>query len=208
MRKLIVASLITLGVAATFLTAAAPVPRPAKEFTIEAPSGNLLLSSYKGKVVMLAFMFTTCPHCQALSQVMTKMQGEMGPRGFQALGAVFNDEVQTLDPKVNMGVTSSFIRDYHVGFPVGRAPRESVMTYLGLSVMDHNWGVPQIMIIDRKGQIIVQSEGRGDNTVFLQHEDTLRTYLDGQLGSASSAGSKSGAAKKAGPAKPADKKTS
>src|SRR5690242_21393856 len=73
------------------LQAAAPVPRPSKEFTIILPSGKQsLLSSYRGKVVMVAYMFTTCPHCQALSKVITKLQSELGPRGFQALGVALD----------------------------------------------------------------------------------------------------------------------
>jgi len=37
-----------------------------------------LLSSYRGKVVMMAFMFTTCPHCQALSKVITSCRANWG----------------------------------------------------------------------------------------------------------------------------------
>ncbi len=208
MRKLIVASLVTLGISVAFLTsakAAAPVPRPAKELTVVLPSGaNSLLTSYRGKVVMLAFMFTTCPHCQALSQIMTKLQGELGPRGFQALGACFNDEVNSPDQKANLVVTKNFIDQFHVGFPVGRVPRETVLNYVGVSVIDQRWVVPQIVIIDRKGQIVAQSDPKGEATPFLQKEDYLRTYLGGLLGPEPS--SKSGATKKA-PAKPVDKKT-
>jgi peroxiredoxin len=211
MRKLIVASLVTLAISVTVGTAKAelPVPRPAKEFTIVQPSGaTTLLSSYKGKVVMLAFMFTTCPHCQALSGLMTKLQGELGPRGFQALGAVFNPEVDTPDRKANMAVTKSFVDQFHVGFPVGPSSRDTVMSYLGLSVMDSGWVVPQIVIIDRKGQIVAQSNRRGEGTEYLSKEDSLRTYLNGLLGpAAASTTSKSGTTKK-GPAKTADKKTS
>src|SRR4051794_15722031 len=45
----------------------APVPRKAPEFVFNIQDGSqLLLSSQKGKAVVVAFMFTTCPHCQAL----------------------------------------------------------------------------------------------------------------------------------------------
>jgi len=57
-----------------------PVPRKAPEFTIVEPSGKpTLLSSYKGKVVCVEFLYTTCPHCQAASQVFSKMQRGIGP---------------------------------------------------------------------------------------------------------------------------------
>ena len=51
-----------------------------------------LLSSYRGKVMALLFVHTTCPHCQHASQVFTEIQKEYGPRGFQALDVAFNDD--------------------------------------------------------------------------------------------------------------------
>ena len=32
----------------------------------------------------------TCPHCQAASKLMTKLQEEYGPRGFQAIDVAIN----------------------------------------------------------------------------------------------------------------------
>src|SRR3984893_13233189 len=115
-----IAPVSALLVSAIALQAAAPVPRPTKEFTIIMPSGKqTLLSSYRGKVVMLACMFTTCQHCQALSKVITKLQSELAPRGFQAWGVAFNDEVNTPNSVMNAHVTASFVKDFGVGFPVG-----------------------------------------------------------------------------------------
>src|SRR5450631_4828578 len=148
-----IAAVSLLVALALGLQAAAPVPRPTKEFTIVLPSGKQsLLSSYRGKVVMTAFMFTTCPHCQALSKIITKLQGELGPRGFQALGVAFNDEVNTPNNAANAQLTASFVSQFQVGFPVGFAPRESVLSYLGISEVE-SWAVPQVVIIDRKGVI-------------------------------------------------------
>ena len=184
------------------LHAAAPVPRPTKEFTITLPSGKQsLLSSYRGKVVMLACMFTTCPHCQALSKVMTKLQGELGPRGFQALGVAFNDEVNTPNSASNSQVTASFISQFQVGFPMGFARRDSVLSYLGVSDLER-WVVPQIAIIDRKGVIRAQSASQG--TADLQTESYLRKYLGELLDE----GGKSATPSKAPAKKAADKKTS
>jgi hypothetical protein len=45
-------ALITCGEAAT-------IPRRAPEFVIEGPAGSVLLSQFRGKVVLLAFLFTT-----------------------------------------------------------------------------------------------------------------------------------------------------
>src|ERR1041385_6490304 len=80
----------TLGLPAQ---AASPVPRPSKEFTISTPQGQqILLSSLKGKVCVVQFLFTWCPHCQAFSKILTQFNAEYGPRGFQALGVAFDDD--------------------------------------------------------------------------------------------------------------------
>ena len=192
-----------LLVSALTLQAAAPVPRPTKEFTVTLPSGKQnLLSSYHGKVVMTAFMFTTCPHCQALSKIITKLQAELGPRGFQALGVTFNDEVNTPNPAANAQVTGAFVKEFEVGFPVGFASRDSVLSYLGVSSID-SWVVPQVVIIDRKGVIRAQSASRG--TADLQTETYLRKFLGDLL---DEGGAKSAAPSKAPAKKAVDKKAS
>ena len=204
MRIATISTLIVSGLASTLaLQAAAPVPRPSKEFTIVLPSGQQkLLSSYRGKVVMVAYMFTTCPHCQALSKVITKLQGELGSRGFQAVGVAFNDEVNTTNPAANAKVTSNFISEFGVGFPMGYAARPSVMSYLGLSDVER-WVVPQVAILDRKGVVRAQSAAGG--TTELQTETYLRKYLGELL---DEGGAKPAAPAKSPAKKTADKKTS
>jgi len=194
---------VSLLLASTLaLHAAAPVPRPTKEFTITLPSGKQsLLSSYRGKVVMLSCMFTTCPHCQSLSKVVRKLQQELGPKGFQALGVAFNDEVNTPNNSVNAQVTGAFVNQFEVNFPMGYASRASVLSYLGVSDLER-WVVPQIVIIDRKGVIRAQSASQG--TADLQTESYLRKYLGELLDE----GGKSAVPSKAPAKKAADKKTS
>src|SRR5690348_16642810 len=67
------------------------VPRKAAEFVFKMPDGSQqLLSSHRGKTVVLALMYTTCPHCQHTAQVLTKIQTEYAARGVEMLGAVFD----------------------------------------------------------------------------------------------------------------------
>jgi peroxiredoxin len=164
------AALLALTVSALCVPAwgAPPVPRKSPEFTIHDPSGKqILLSSYRGKVVVMPFMFTTCPHCQREAQMLTKLQREFAARGVVMLGTVFND--------ANAAMATQFVREFNVGFPVGYATRDSVISYLGISVMDR-WVVPQVAIIDKKGNIVAQSEPTG--TPALQDEGYLRNLLD------------------------------
>ena len=52
-RRLLLFALFAIAVQA------APIPRPAPEFVIRRPGGDLLLSQFRGKVIVLAFLFTT-----------------------------------------------------------------------------------------------------------------------------------------------------
>ena len=145
------------------LQAAAPVPRTAPEFKIHEPSGkDTLLSSQKGKVVVIQFLFTWCPHCQASAQWLSKMQAELGPKGLQVFGVAFNDEVQTKDMAANLKTTSEFLQ--YAKFPVGLvSTKEPVLRFLGFSVMDA-YGVPQLVVIDKKGVIRAQTTPRPSGT--------------------------------------------
>jgi thiol-disulfide isomerase/thioredoxin len=107
------------------------------------------------------FLFTWCPHCQAFSKVLTELNTEYGARGFQALGVAF-DEVDPKDPVPLKEKVVAYGKTY-AGFPVGVSNRTSVLSYLGISELERV-GVPQIVVIDRKGIIREQttSEGGGE----------------------------------------------
>ena len=165
MRVLAVTSFVALTVSAY---ATPPVPRKSPEFTITDPSGKqVLLSSLRGKIVVMPFMFTTCPHCQREAQMLTTLQKEFAGRGVVMVGTVFND--------ANAAMAAQFVKEFHIGFPVGYATRDQVVSYLGLSVLDR-WVVPQVAIIDKKGNIVAQSAATG--TPELQDETYLRNFLD------------------------------
>src|SRR5258705_10165218 len=144
------AAFLALTVAAI---AGPPVPRKSPEFIVNDPSGKQIpISSFKGKVLVMPFMFTTCPHCQREAQMLTKLQREFGSRGVVMLGTVFNDASGPL--------ATQFVKEFNIGFPVGWATRDSVTSYLGLSVMDR-WVGPQVAILDRKGNIVAQKAATG-----------------------------------------------
>jgi peroxiredoxin len=185
----ILASLAFVAVAGAVL-AMPPVPRKAPEFTITEPSGKqTLLSSYKGKVVLLAFISTTCPHCQRASVVFTKLHKELGARGFQPIGIAFN-------PEANPGSVSAFIQQFGVSFPIGYSAPDPVLSYLGVSIMER-WVYPEVAIIDRKGVIRAQSPAQGD--AKLTDENYLRMFLDGLLKEGAVTSAKATTAKKTGP---------
>ncbi len=135
-------------------TEAPPVLRKSPEFVIKFVDGHqMLLSSLKGKVVALLMVHTTCPHCQHTSQVFSQLYSEYGPRGFQPVDAAFNTMANMLVP--------DFIKQNNVNYPVGFSTPEEVMAYLEYPITVR-YSVPQIVWIDRKGNIRSQT-GVNDN---------------------------------------------
>jgi hypothetical protein len=114
----------------------------------------------------MQFLITPCSHCQALSQTLTTLQAEYGPKGFQAIGVAFNE--------ATAGMVKSYIEDHHIGIPVGFAPRDAVLEYLGVSLIERLM-VPQVLVIDRSGQVRAQSDASG--TPELQDESHLRELV-------------------------------
>ena len=169
MRKIAFATLFALGSAAFAMP---PLPRKAPEFTIVEPGGKqTLLSSYRGKVIVLEFISTSCPHCQANSVMLTQLHKELGPRGFQPIGVAFNSAD-------NATTVANFVRQFNVDFPVGYSTPETVLSYLGFSFMER-YVYPEIVVIDRKGMIRAQSPPQGD--AALQDADNLRNMINGLL---------------------------
>ncbi|SRR5579883_194686 len=171
MRTLANLALVAAMTVPAIFAQSAPAPKKAPEFTLVEPSGKqTLLSSEKGKVTVLAFILTTCPHCQKECQMLTKLYQEMHPRGLEVMAAAVNDNASILVP--------GFVSEYQVGFPVGYATQDAMKSFMGFSDM-MRWVVPQITVIDRKGMIRAQSPYNGDPN--LQTESYMRNLLDGLL---------------------------
>jgi thiol-disulfide isomerase/thioredoxin len=166
MTKTTVRTAILAIALASCALAAMPVPRPSREFTFVDPSGRQsLLSSYKGKVVVIQFLSTTCPHCQALSRTLSKMSTDMG-NSVQFMGVAFNEA--TAESAAAYGKAQA------VRFPIAYASHETVIGFLGYSIMER-LTVPQVVIIDKKGIIRAQSDPLG--TEELSSEPYLRKFI-------------------------------
>lgn len=159
------------GTALALSVVGATVPRKAQELVVSLPQGGQkLLSDYRGKVVCVEFLYTTCPHCQQSSQLLSRLQSEYGPKGFQALGIAFNPMSRMMVP--------DFVRDYKVNFPVGYSEREPVNSFLQ-NPEDNSLHVPQLVLIDKKGNVRQQSLPRDDHTVGT--EANLRKMIESLL---------------------------
>lgn len=167
---------------------AAEVPRPSPEYVFTLQGGKQdLLSKYKGKVVVLEFLFTTCPHCQKSATLLSKLQTEYAMKGLQVLGVAINP-----DPDL-----AGFTRQYATTFPVGAGTRDSAYSFLQQSVMAANFYVPQMVFIDKKGVIRAQYNGT-DPFLGDQQETNMRNMINQLL---AEPGAKAAPAKTS-PAKP------
>jgi peroxiredoxin len=145
------------------------VPRKAREFSLVQPSGKTtLLSSLRGKVVVIQFLDTTCPHCQAYSMFLNGLTSELGPKGFQAWGVAFNEA----DAKMAAGYKQTYAPD----FPVGYTTHNSVISFL--AIPDQRLAVPQIVVIDRRGQVRAQTFPGVDQESEIRKEPVMRKLLD------------------------------
>jgi thiol-disulfide isomerase/thioredoxin len=155
--------------------------RKAPELAFSVPGkGQQLLSQYRGKVVALQFIFTTCPHCQAASKVMTKFQQEYGARGLQVIDVAVNDNADLL--------VENFVKDYGVGFPVGWTPQAQMVAFMGFS--SARFVVPQMVMIDRKGMIHYQTPAsESEEWDKLMKEEAIRQHIEELLALGSGAGS-------------------
>jgi len=170
----------TLRVAALSLAAvmaqAQQLPRKSPEFTINQVGGKppIQLSSYKGKVIVLASILTTCPHCQHTVTLLSKLQTELGPKGLQVVASAIQEAPELAVPL--------FLKEFHPPFPVGySADGPSVLAYFQYSPqkLPH---MPILAFIDRQFNIRSQHEG-GEAAFFDENfqEGNLRKEIDALL---------------------------
>src|SRR5882724_3983839 len=111
-------------VTSIFALPSVTVLRKSPEFTIADSSGKTTqLSSFKGKVVVMEFLFVKSQHCMRVAAMLNKLNSELGPRGFQAVGIVF-------DPPNAEGTGAQLLPavvDYFkLTYPLGYATKDNV----------------------------------------------------------------------------------
>jgi peroxiredoxin len=171
MRKIMI-----LAALAALVVSAGTVARKAPEFVIEHPSGKqTLLSSYRGKDVVLVFMFTTCPHCQKAAPQLAHLQDEYSAKGVQFLGATFDKDAKTQ--------VDQFVKIFGVNFPLGYSNETNVLRFLGLPPKTPTF-VPMVIFIDRNGMITAQHTITGDDKKDASEKaffDDLNTGIRAEL---------------------------
>jgi peroxiredoxin len=171
MRRLALsAGFLTLSVSA--LLGTTPAPRKSPEFSFSVPSGKQRsLSSFKGKVVLIEFLLTNCPHCVRVAKMLGGVQGELGQRGLETIGIAF-------DKDISGKTVAKFSLGLGVTYPIGYSSSAEVDSYLGRTPTERVM-VPQIVVVDRTG--VIRAQSRPVREANLEDETYLRSLLDGLL---------------------------
>src|SRR5579864_1244147 len=145
-------------------------PRPSPDFAISLNDGSQIhLSQYRGKVTVVAFILTYCPHCQYTAEILSRLQKEYGPRGFQVVASAIEDMASMVVP--------DFIKKFQPGYPVGFNQRPEVLEYLQHPVM-YQLMMPQVAVIDRQGMIRAQFAGNDKFFDKPEQEKNFRALLE------------------------------
>lgn len=143
--------------------------RPAPEIRFTSFKGEQVrLSQYKGKVVAVEFLLTTCPSCMDAAKLLSRLQTELGPRGFQAIGLAIDTGAGARLP--------DFVKNHATTFPVGVYPDPEARKFMQVSLM-HRLLMPQIVFVDRKGTIR-DHKGGGDTEFFANEDKNVRALVN------------------------------
>ena len=165
MRKLLALALLALP---ALTLSGAVMPRKATEFAIQMPDGpEVLLSNFRGKVVVMAMMYTTCPHCQHTAQVLSKVNTEYAGKGVQVLGVTFDNGAAAR--------VQQFNKMFGVNFPTGYSTEAVVRPFIQLAP-NEPYFVPMLVFIDKAG--MVRSQYIGDETFLANQDVNIRAEID------------------------------
>lgn len=167
-------TIVSLFCATVLFTGSAAEPgRPGPAFSImRIGAAPLKLSQYRGKVVALAFIYTTCPHCQRLTATLNSVAKDYSARGVQVLECAFNDDAVPTMPQ--------FLKQVEPQFPVGFSARAPVLSYLQYPADNSRpLYVPHLVFLDRSGTI--RGDYPGEGPFFADPEANIRKELDQML---------------------------
>jgi len=162
------ASVLSLGLALVLAMAAAvpslgrddipelPMPdgsNDTPEMLIKmADDSTLKLSSLRGRVVLLDFFWTKCPHCRDHAPHMVEMYNQYSKRGLVIVGLA----AQVDTPEDVKG----FVHELKVNYPVGFTTTELLAYYRD----SHNAGVPQMVLFGADGKMVKRLIGWNEAT--------------------------------------------
>ena len=126
------------------------------------------LADSRGKVVVLEFMQTTCPHCAVFAAALDKVQQKYGSK--VEILAIAN-------PPDGPGTVAEYISGHKITYPILFDCGQVAYSYLQVMRFD----LPQVYVIDAKGAIQRHFE-YGPLTRDIFEGDALLTEIDRVIG--------------------------
>ncbi|HTS51193.1 MAG TPA: TlpA disulfide reductase family protein [Bryobacteraceae bacterium] len=99
---------------------------------------------YRGKVLIIDIMTTTCPHCELLTTTLEKVVQKYGNK-VAVLSVVL--------PPDNVNTVSKYISVNHVSIPIACDMGQMTISYLQAKPGQSHVELPHLFIIDKQGMI-------------------------------------------------------
>jgi peroxiredoxin len=146
------------------------VPRKAENIGIQTGPGKYLwLSDYSGKTCIMAFILTSCPHCQYTTGILNRIQYDYAAKNVQVIASA-------IEPMSSLNIPE-FREKFQPAFPVGYNEQSYIAKFLGLGANDPMM-MPQLAFVDRNGIIRVQISGDDAGMKDEIQEKTLRDAVE------------------------------
>jgi thiol-disulfide isomerase/thioredoxin len=146
-------------------------PRPLAAVPIPTPRGpKINLAQYRGKVVVAMIFSTHCEDCVKSVDLLSKIQKDLGPKGFQAVAAAGDENAQYL--------VEPFVQRYKPAFPIGYLTKDEIIKLADLP-QGKRPVVPILLFIDKKG--VVRFQYYGDDPFFKTEDGSTRSIVENLL---------------------------
>jgi thiol-disulfide isomerase/thioredoxin len=110
--------------------------------------GSFSLADFGGQVVVVNLWATWCGPCRREVPEYEQVRKEYAGRGIEFIG------LTTEDPRTSSARVKQFVREFHFGFRLGWADRETART-----LMNGRNTIPQTLVIASDGRIVRQWRG-------------------------------------------------
>ena len=163
-------ALLLTGVLTASTAPAASVPRPSPDMIFQRGAARpFQLSQSRGKVIALAFINTTCSHCQELTVRLKVIQKDYAARNVQVVVCAIDETASVNYPM--------YLKAFEPNFPVGYATDAAAKKYLQWNdKTDGMLMVPYMVFIDPVG--MVRGDFNGKDGFFGDADKRIRAELD------------------------------
>ncbi len=135
------------------------------------------LADYRGKVVLVEIMLTTCPHCVTFAKTLEEVQKKYAGR-VQVLSIV--------NPPDTTATVGKFIREQGLSYPVLFDCGQAAGSYMLATPQRPSFDIPHIFLVDQNG-IIKNDFGYGILDTQIFEGRALFGEIDKMLGMAPAA---------------------